>query len=101
MNRRKPWLIVLLVVLSLFVAACAEEDEPTDAGGDGTEEVDFLACLVTDTGGVDDKSFNQAGWEGLQRAEEELGVEVQFLESQSPNDFQPNINAFIDQGCNL
>jgi basic membrane protein A and related proteins len=93
---------VLLVVFALFVAACAEEETPPAGGnGDDTEEVDFLACQVTDTGGVDDRSFNQTVHEGMLRAESELGVQTQVLESQSPDDFEPNINAFLDQGCDL
>lgn len=107
MKDRRPYLVILLLVLSMFVAACAEEETSTDAGtGSATEEtesgtVDYLACQVTDIGGIDDKSFNQTAYEGLKRAEEELGVEIAFLESQSPNDFKPNIQAFIDQGCDL
>jgi basic membrane protein A len=99
------WFIALMLVLSLVAAACADEpeDEPAANGnGNGAEEeVDFLACLVTDTGGVDDRSFNRTANDGLVQAEEELGVETQVLESQSDADFEPNINQFIDQGCDL
>ena len=101
---RRPWLAALLMVVAIFAAACAEEADDTDPSAGETEaaeEVDFLACQVTDTGGVDDKSFNQTAYAGLERAESELGVEIAFLESQTPNDFEPNINAFIDQGCDL
>jgi len=101
--KKRPWVVVLLLVLALFVSACAEEDEP-EAGGGGdepAEQVDFKACQVTDTGGIDDKSFNQTAYAGLQQAEEEFGVETAFLESQTPNDFEPNINALIEQECDL
>ena len=104
--KKRSWFAVLLLVLALFVAACAEEEgDGDDAGGSGdetpAEQVDFKACMVTDTGGIDDKSFNQIGYAGLERAEEELGVEIAFLESQTPNDFEPNINAHISAGCDL
>jgi basic membrane protein A and related proteins len=100
------WLAAVFMVLALFVAACAEEEEPTsDDGGGGTEEQadnsDFLACQVTDTGGVDDKSFNQTAYKGLQDAEAEFGIEIQVLESQSPNDFEPNIQSLIQQECDI
>jgi len=99
------WFIALMLVLSLVAAACADEpeDEPAANGDDnGAEEpVDFLACQVTDTGGVDDRSFNQTAFEGMVQAEDELGVETAVLESQSDADFEPNINTFIDQGCDL
>jgi basic membrane protein A len=99
------WLAAVFMVLALFVAACAEEDEPTSDGDGGTEQTDnsdFLACQVTDTGGVDDKSFNQTAFKGMQDAQDELGIaEPKVLESQSPNDFEPNIQAFIQQGCDI
>jgi basic membrane protein A and related proteins len=102
-RRKRAWLLALFVALMLVAAACAEEEEPAgDGGGDGgTQQVDYLACQITDTGGIDDKSFNQTAWEGMQRAEEELGVQIEYLESQSANDFEPHINTFIQQGCDL
>ncbi|MGH2754781.1 MAG: BMP family ABC transporter substrate-binding protein, partial [Actinomycetota bacterium] len=102
--KKRPWFVVVVLVLALFVAACAEEEDDPDAGGGGgdqTEQVDFKACMVTDTGGIDDKSFNQIGYAGLEQAQEELGIEIAFLESQTPNDFEPNINAHIEAGCDL
>jgi basic membrane protein A and related proteins len=85
----------------------ATEDDATedDATEDDTDEAaagaDFRGCLVTDQGGVDDASFNQTAWAGMQRAEEELGVEISVLESNSEADFEPNIQAFVDQDCDL
>ncbi|MFN8454297.1 MAG: BMP family ABC transporter substrate-binding protein [Anaerolineae bacterium] len=55
---------------------------------------------VTDTGGVDDKSFNQGAWEGMQKAGKEFGVDVQYLESQQQTDYEKNINEFVNQGYN-
>ena len=105
LRMRMKWFAALFMVLALFVAACAEEDEPTDAGGDnGAEETDnsdFLACQVTDTGGVDDRSFNQTAFKGLEDAEAEFGIETQVLESQNPNDFEPNIQSLIQQDCDI
>jgi basic membrane protein A and related proteins len=102
LQKRSLWIVALLLVMSLVAAACAEEapEEPA-GGGDQAEQVDFLACQVTDTGGIDDKSFNQTAYEGLRQAEEELGVQTDYLESQTPNDFQPNIDTFIQQGCDV
>jgi basic membrane protein A and related proteins len=56
---------------------------------------------VTDQGGVDDRSFNQTAYEGLERARDELGIEIAVLESQSETDFEPNIEAFLGQDCDL
>jgi basic membrane protein A len=61
----------------------------------------FTACEVTDTGGVDDKSFNQTAWKGVEDAQRELGIEAKVLESNAETDYQPNINSFIQQKCDL
>jgi basic membrane protein A len=61
----------------------------------------FIACEVTDTGGVDDKSFNQTAWKGVEDAQRELGIGGKVLESNVETDYQPNINSFIQQKCDL
>jgi basic membrane protein A len=50
--------------------------------------------LVTDVGKIDDKSFNQSAWEGVQRAQRELGAQVRFLETTDPKDYMKNIDQF-------
>lgn len=57
--------------------------------------------MVTDVGGVNDGSFNQTSWEGLQRANYELGVTVKYLESKNDADYAPNIETFIDEEYDL
>jgi len=77
---------------ALILSAC---------GGDDDAASGFKACQITDTGGIDDRSFNQTVWEGFLRAEAELGVEVKYLESTSESDYDPNIQTFIDEGCDV
>ena len=60
------------------------------------EEGTIKVGMVTDVGGVNDGSFNQSSWEGLQRASEELGIEVDYLESSTDADYATNIETFID-----
>lgn len=57
--------------------------------------------LVTDTGGVNDQAFNQLAWEGIQKASEEMGFEVKFIESKQPADYDKNIDAFATDGYNV
>lgn len=57
-------------------------------------------CLVTDTGGVDDRSFNASALKGLQDAKSQ-GITVKYLESKESSDYDPNISAFISQKCGL
>jgi basic membrane protein A len=63
------------------------------------EAAAYIACQVSDTGGTDDKSFNQFAWQGMVDAQEAHGVDIRFLESTSEADYEPNINAFIQEGC--
>jgi basic membrane protein A len=109
--------MALFLSLALLAAACGEDDDSNEEGSgspSGTEETtddtaedgdgaaaDFSACQVTDTGGVDDRSFNQTAFAGLEQAEADLGITPNVLESQSDADFEPNINAFIQQECDL
>jgi basic membrane protein A len=57
--------------------------------------------MVSDVGGIDDNSFNENGWKGMQDAEAQLGVEVKFLESRSAEDYARNIDQFINEDCDL
>ena len=61
----------------------------------------FKVCEVTDTGGVDDKSFNQTAWAGAEAAATALGGEAVFLESQQQTDYEKNITEFLGSDCDL
>lgn len=80
-----------------------EADEDAEAEDDAADDdaADFRACLVTDQGGVDDRSFNETANNGLVRAAAELGIDTAVLESTSETDFEPNIQAFMDQDCGI
>lgn len=86
-------------------AEVAEEatDEPaeTEETAEAPEELDFLACAVSDEGSWNDKSFNEAVYDGLQQAEAELGVQVAEAESNTPEDFAPNLQAMVDADCDV
>ncbi|MEN6478993.1 MAG: extracellular solute-binding protein [Anaerolineales bacterium] len=61
----------------------------------------FKVGYVTDTGGIDDKSFNATSWKGVQMAIEKLGIEGSYLESQQQTDYAKNITEFVQQGADL
>ncbi|MCA9960300.1 MAG: BMP family ABC transporter substrate-binding protein [Anaerolineales bacterium] len=65
------------------------------------EESKMKVCQVTDAGGIDDRSFNATAWKGALRAQDELGVEAKYLESQQQTDYERNINAFLEDDCDL
>ncbi len=53
--------------------------------------------MITGVGGINDRSFNQSSWEGLQKAKEDLGVEVGYIESNQDSEYTTNIETAIDQ----
>lgn len=85
-------------------AANADATEKSDAAGDAdtnTDASNIKIGMVTDIGGVNDGSFNQSSWEGLQRAQSELGVSVDYLQSKADSDYIPNIETFVDEDYDL
>ena len=86
----------LVAVVGLAACGSSSSSDTTVAAGAAG-----LACEVTDTGGVDDKGFNQIAHEGLLQAETELGVATDLLESTTDADYAPNLQSFVDKGCNV
>lgn len=93
-------------IAALALAACGSAPEESGNGnGEGpggeTQASDFRACMVTDSGGVDDRSFNASAWAGLEQAKEELGIEADFVESNAETDFGPNVQQMVAGDCGL
>jgi len=90
----------LLVVLSILVMAVMVLTSCKPAAPVTTPKFKF--CEVTDVGGIDDKSFNALGWKGMQDVGAKYpDVEVKYLESQQQSDYEVNINAFVQEKCDL
>jgi basic membrane protein A and related proteins len=76
-------------------AASPVASSPAPAAGGATN-----ACMVLDTGGVDDHSFNQSSWQGLQDANKaNPNIKVSYVASNTQNDYTPNLNAEVQKGC--
>ncbi|MEZ5409944.1 MAG: BMP family ABC transporter substrate-binding protein [Acidimicrobiales bacterium] len=129
MRKRLMMLLGLLAVFSLVAAACGSSgDEDTATTGDttatseggsattegtdtseagGTTDADCTAeetiCigLVTDVGKIDDKSFNQSAWEGVQEVGKTLDATVDYIETTDSTDYATNISSFTDQGYDV
>lgn len=88
--------LVLVLVLSLF-AGCTKDTKKS--------EIDFRVGFVTDTGGIDDKSFNQGTWEGIVKYAEEKdwkqGDEYTYVQSNDEAQYIPNLSAFGDEKYDL
>lgn len=82
-------------------APTTEGEATEEAGGAPIAAADLKVGMVTDEGGVNDQSFNQSAWEGMERAKDELGVEVSYVESHTDSDYAPNFDTTLEQGNNL
>ncbi|MFF1574478.1 BMP family protein [Leifsonia sp. NPDC058292] len=97
---RKAGLLGLAAIgVMSLLAACSAA--PSDSSSSGGAKSDFLPCMVSDSGGFDDHSFNELGFNGLTQASDKLGVKYKKAESKSENDFAPNIQSMVDANCNL
>ena len=98
--KANKWITIALssVLAASLLAGCgtAKKEEGTNTGGGGdTGAKKLTVAMVTDVGGIHDNSFNQAAWEGLSKAKDELGVETKVAESKRPEDYTPNLNSFV------
>ncbi len=84
-------LLAGLMLVSMVITAC----------GGAAPAAKGKICEVTDTGGVDDKSFNATAWAGAQDAAKANGWEATYLESKQQTDYEKNINEFLKSNCNL
>ncbi|PIE98086.1 MAG: BMP family ABC transporter substrate-binding protein [Treponema sp.] len=91
-------LLVLIVAASLFMMfSCSKnEDGKVEASAGDEKKSKVTFALVTDTGGIDDRSFNQGTWEGILRAGKELGAETVYAQSNSDADYIPNLSTFAE-----
>lgn len=95
--RKTLWFGAALVAASVTLAGCA----PAPDAEEGGAAADGCVRMVTNSGGLEDRSFNQSTWEGLQDAEDEYGVEAEALVSTSETDLAPNVQQAVDSGCGL
>lgn len=93
---KKLYAVLSVLLLASFALTACGQATPTEE-----PEPSYIACQVSDTGGTDDKSFNQFAWQGMVDAEEAHDVDIRFLESTGEADYEPNINAFIEEGCDM
>ncbi len=95
--RTKLFVIVaLLVLVALVLGACASPTAAPPAA-----KAKLKVGLVTDVGGVNDKSFNQSAWEGTQKGGTDFGLDVKFIESKQPTDYEKNIDQFATSGYDV
>lgn len=93
-------MIAVVGVAALALTACGEP--PEEGGTSGSPSAaDFLGCMVTDQGGIDDRSFNASAWKGLQQAEDNLGIQIKYVTSKSESDYTPNVASMVNEDCGI
>jgi len=117
---KKPLLstMSLAAASALALAGCAQPPSATtqsptaseatssSASASATESsaaptTDFTACMVSDAGGFDDKSFNETAYAGMMRAKDELGVQTKQIESNAEGEYAGNVQSMIDANCDI
>ncbi|MDY4166704.1 MAG: BMP family ABC transporter substrate-binding protein [Fournierella sp.] len=106
--------IVLVAAMALSMVACggassapastgaSSEAASTAASGEATSGKEISVGMITDVGGVNDRSFNQTSWEGLQAlAEQNPNISVSYLESKTDADYGANIETYLSEGTDL
>jgi basic membrane lipoprotein Med (substrate-binding protein (PBP1-ABC) superfamily) len=112
MIKKVSFLFVMIMLVSTVLSACsspaatATTAPTTPASQAATATTAPVVAklkvgLVTDTGGVNDKSFNQSAWAGVQKAAAEFGFDAKFLESKQTTDYEANIDAFASQNYDV
>jgi len=107
-THRTTAVLATATAAALLLAGCgSKKGSSTDnAGGGGTSgssssSANYKACMVTDIGGIDDKSFNAAAWQGMQKAQSDGKAKVSYVQSKQETDYNTNISSLKSQNCNL
>jgi basic membrane protein A len=104
----KAAVIAGIAVPALVLAACGKKnDTTTTTPGASTSATTsaaaaaYKACMITDIGGIDDKSFNASAWQGMQAAQSSGKATVSYVASKTEADYKTNINSLLTQKCNV
>jgi basic membrane protein A len=101
--------LALTAVACVALAACGSRpasssgstsSASSSGGASGASGSALKACMVLDVGGVDDRSFNQSAWKGMQDAKaQNSNIQISYVASSSQNDYIPNLTAEVNKGC--
>ena len=104
MSVRRIAAVAMTGLLVAFASACGDDEESSGGGSASTQASDkpsIKVGLVTDIGGLNDRSFNQLANTGLEQAKEELGIQTRVITSKSNADYVPNLQSLVQQKYDL
>ena len=105
--KKKLVAIILMTAMAVMTTACGNSNSSKNQGTeaqkqpDETAESNIKISMVSDTAGVNDKSFNQSAWKGLQLVEKNTGATVSYLESTQESDYATNLDKLVDDDNGL
>jgi len=98
--KKSRWLpLAAVAMVAVIVASVGAAASGSSASAAAKKQ--FSACLVTDIGGVNDKSFNHLAYVGLQKAQTTAQVKGRVIQSKSPQDYIPNLSTCVRQGAGI
>lgn len=97
-SRKTGMAAAMIGISALALTACGAAPEET---APKAENPDYTGCIVSDSGGFDDQSFNESSYRGLKNAEKDLGIKMQEAESKSNADFATNLQGMMNNNCDL
>ncbi len=98
MSKKLYVVMSVLLVVAIMLTACAKTGAEAPAA---TTDEKVKVCMVTDSGGIGDKSFNDLTWKGVEKGTADFGVEGNYIQSSQATDFAPNLQACKDSGAKL
>ena len=81
---------IVLISTLLMLVSCGNKNSTEKSGSEHS------IALMTDTGGINDQAFNQSAWEGAQKAKEDFGIDIRYIESKQVADYKENINSLLE-----
>ena len=97
MFKKFSLIMAVVMIATLILTACQGAATEADCAKDNV----LCVGLVTDVGEIDDKSFNQSAWEGVQQAQKDLGAVVNYVETKDAKDYAANMQLFIDKSYDI
>ena len=99
--KKRSIALALALTLATSLTACGTKNSGSSDNKTNEAQNSFKVAMVTDTGGVNDQSFNQSAWEGLTKLNEEHDAKISYVESVQESDYPANLDKLVDNGNNL
>lgn len=103
MKKRLVASILTVLMAASVVTGCSGKGNNSSAasGTSSAAQTNFKVAMVTDTGGINDQSFNQSSWEGLEKFAKDNNATASYLESKQASDYATNLDKLADEGTNM